>query len=170
MGAVLATTHQGTRAVVGAVLATTQQKVGAAQQKLGSQQAESGDKLQRVQTAAATQTLIGTLQIICAVIGVVVTVFTLAAASQPIIVAVIAMVAAIGTMGVVSAQAPVRAVLQIARQGGGPSLNLAADVTVMIISIILLTILVFLLAGLRACEWERTMVLAGRRGWKIRLR
>jgi hypothetical protein len=177
VGAAIAGTQRGVGAVqtamqqgIGAVLTATQQRVGAARQKLGSQQAESGERLQKAQSAFAVSVLISTLQIICAVVGVVLTVSSPAgAASLAINAAVIAMVAAIGIVGVVTAPPVVRAVVQIARQVGGPSLDLVEDATVITISIVLLVALVFMLAGRHGFEWAKTTVLGGRRGWKIRL-
>jgi hypothetical protein len=154
---------------IGAVLAATEQRLGAAQQKLGSQQAEIGVMRQNAETQSSASVLISTLKIICTVVGVVLTVFTVGAASLAIIAVMIVLVVAVGTTGVVSATPIVRIVVLIARQVGGLSLNLAVDATVTIVSIVVLTVLVFMLAGRQGFEWAWTRVLGGRRGWKFRL-
>ena len=140
----------------------------AVQQQARQAQAKIGVMRQSANTQLATSVLATTLQIICTVVGVVPTVFTVTAASLAIVAAVIAMVIAVGTVGFFSSPV-VRTVTQIALRVSGRSLNLIADATATIVSIVLLTVLAFILAGWQGFEWARTTVLGGRRGWKFRL-
>lgn len=146
-----------------------QLKGAALEQQVRSKQAEIDAKRQDAYSQFAASMAFSRVVCTCAVAVGVPGVFTIDTAAPATIPAVIALVAPVGTVGVVTAPAVVRAVVRIASQAGGLSLNPAVDATVTIVSTVLLTALVFMLAGRQGFEWARTRVLGGRRGWKIRL-